>query len=81
MTNLLPLTKHRDYILSNKEETPRVYFIKEAIEKCIRLSYFERIQKTLPEDFQSFLPNKPAPNFKYDSGTYLYSQRDIDSFS
>ncbi|KAI8333346.1 armadillo-type protein [Chlamydoabsidia padenii] len=47
---------------------PQVCFIRETIEKEIRLSYFERIKSSLPEEFASLAPSQaPAPNFSYAS--------------
>lgn len=50
---------------------PKRNFIRRAIETEIRLSYFDRILKTLPEPFQSpdadAIPEQaPGPEFDYD---------------
>ncbi|KAJ3297509.1 Nuclear cap-binding protein subunit 1 [Borealophlyctis nickersoniae] len=47
----------------------KAVFIKETLEKCIRLSYYERICGTVPESFVGkLLPDAaPSPNFKYDT--------------
>jgi hypothetical protein len=34
-------------------------FLKETLEKEVRLSYLERIQRTLPEEYFSVFPEKP----------------------
>jgi hypothetical protein len=34
-------------------------FMRETLEKEVRLSYVERIQRTLPEDYFTILPQKP----------------------
>ena len=34
-------------------------FLRETIEKEVRLSYVERIQRTLSEDYSAVLPGKP----------------------
>jgi len=54
-----------DYVLETKETTAKRMALKEVIERSIRLSYYERIAKTVPDDFVSFLPPKPAPCIKY----------------
>jgi len=38
---------------------PKKVFLKETIEKEVRLSYLERIQRTLPEEYFSVFPEKP----------------------
>lgn len=44
--------------ISDDENSAQLYLIKETIRKCLRLSYYERIQKTLPNDCSSLLPPK-----------------------
>lgn len=69
-----------DYILTDEapqaegegEEKPAVNnelkrrFVSDVLERLMRLSYWERIQPTVPEEFASLLPPKPVPTFKYD---------------
>ena len=50
---------------------PKRNFIRRAIELEIRLAYFDRIQKTLPEPYQSpdaeALPDQaPGPDYEYE---------------
>ena len=33
--------------------------------KCLRLSYHQRVVELIPETFAVFIPDKPAPAFKY----------------
>jgi nuclear cap-binding protein subunit 1 len=33
--------------------------------KCLRLSYHQRVMDIVPETFAGFVPDKPAPNYKY----------------
>ncbi|KAG0349619.1 Component of the cap-binding complex (CBC) [Podila humilis] len=49
-------------------------FIRETLEKTIRLSYYERIKETLPEEFQQkFLPAEaPGPTWKFESPDHPY---------
>ncbi|KAJ7590607.1 MIF4G like-domain-containing protein [Mycena floridula] len=52
-------------------EHPKRAFMRRAIEYEIRLSYFERVAKTLPEEMQKdgvhILPEQaPTPNFEYE---------------
>ncbi|KAI8083062.1 armadillo-type protein [Halteromyces radiatus] len=45
---------------------PQVCFIRETIEKEIRLSYYERIKTSLPSEFVSLAPAEaPGPNFSF----------------
>jgi MIF4G like len=41
-----------------EEGSPKKVFLKETIEKEVRLSYLERIQKAFPESYSSLFPNK-----------------------
>ena len=45
--------------LDLEEGAPKKVFLKETIEKEVRLSYLERIQRTLPEEYFSVFPEKP----------------------
>ncbi|KAF8922856.1 Component of the cap-binding complex (CBC), partial [Dissophora ornata] len=48
-------------------------FIRETLEKTIRLSYFERIKEALPQEFQKFMPSEaPGPTWKFESPEHPY---------
>jgi len=48
-------------------------FLRETIEKEVRLSYVERIQRTLPEEYYTILPGKPdIEDWKPVSGASLF---------
>ncbi|KAG9067373.1 Component of the cap-binding complex (CBC) [Linnemannia hyalina] len=48
-------------------------FIRETLEKAMRLSYFERIKEALPEEFQKFIPSEaPGPSWKFESPDHPY---------
>jgi nuclear cap-binding protein subunit 1 len=50
---------------------PQVCFIRETIEKEIRLSYFDRIKTSLPDEFHALAPPQaPAPHFSYGSSEH-----------
>lgn len=53
--------------------SPRMWFLKGALDKEVRLSFAQRIQKTLPEPYQHIIgpeKEKDVPDFKYaDPGT------------
>jgi len=44
--------------LGLEEGKPRKVFLRETIEKEVRLSYLERIQRTLPEEYFDVFPQK-----------------------
>ena len=44
---------------------PQPKFVKESLEKAIKLSYYQKITGTVPSSFSSLLPAKPVCNFKY----------------
>ncbi|KAG0223717.1 armadillo-type protein [Mortierella sp. GBAus27b] len=48
-------------------------FIRESLEKMIRLSYFERIKESAPEEFHRFIPSEaPGPGWKFESPEHPY---------
>ena len=53
------LTFFRVGDLELEDGAPKKVFLKETIEKEVRLSYLERIQRTLPEEYFSVFPEKP----------------------
>ncbi|KAG0747196.1 hypothetical protein G6F57_006109 [Rhizopus arrhizus] len=53
-------------VLTMDSLAPQSCFIREVLEKEIRLSYYERIKSMLPENFQTIIPvTAPAPDFKF----------------
>ncbi len=46
-------------------EHPKPKFIKEALLKCMRLAYHQRIIDSIPESFHGLGPDKPTPAFKF----------------
>jgi len=70
-----------DAALALKLESHKPIFLFEALDRIVRLSYNERVKKTLPDEFHAFLPPKPVPNFKYgeylveNSGKLIYNER------
>ncbi|XP_077870446.1 nuclear cap-binding protein subunit 1 [Saccoglossus kowalevskii] len=51
--------------ISMNPETPKPKFVKEALEKCMRLSYHQRIVESVPENYAQLIPEKPSPIYKY----------------
>lgn len=58
-------------MLSVEQDSACFVFIRETIERCIRLAYWERIQGTIPESFadnEAVFPRQtPGPNYKFDT--------------
>ncbi|CAO0803530.1 unnamed protein product [Mucor circinelloides] len=53
-------------VLTLDPNHPQACFIRETLEKEIRLSYYERIKSIIPEEFHALVPSAaPAPNFAY----------------
>ena len=44
---------------------PKPKFIKETLTRCMRLSYYEKVQDLIPENFQQLMPDPPLPVNKY----------------
>ncbi|CAN8005239.1 unnamed protein product, partial [Ixodes hexagonus] len=44
---------------------PKALFLREALHRCLRLSYHQRILDFVPESFAPFVPAKPAPDYRY----------------
>lgn len=45
--------------LELEDGMPKKVFLRETLEKEVRLSYLERIQRTLPEEYFAVFPTKP----------------------
>lgn len=50
------------------KDSAKYIFVREVLERTMRLSYYEKIQKSVPNQFYSLLPEKPIPNYKYELG-------------
>ncbi|XP_076811055.1 nuclear cap-binding protein subunit 1-like [Clavelina lepadiformis] len=44
---------------------PKPKFIREVLEKCVRLAYHQRVCEIMPPEFQALLPSNPKIEFKY----------------
>lgn len=52
-------------VLSIPPTSMQYVFVRFALEKLLRLSYYDRIAPTLPDDFRTLLPTEPKPHYKY----------------
>jgi hypothetical protein len=61
--------------LELEEGMPRKVFLRETIDKEVRLSYLERIQRTLPEEYFAVFPEKAdVEEWKTISGMYFWDE-------
>jgi nuclear cap-binding protein subunit 1 len=58
-----------------KCEPAQYGFIRSALQKCVKLSYHERIHGVLPEDLHHLMPSAPRPCFE------LFSLADTEEFA
>jgi MIF4G like len=60
------------------DRMPKKVFLRETIEKEVRLSYLKRIQQTLPEDYLVVFPEKPdIEKWGSISGTQITSESSL----
>ncbi|CAF0836408.1 unnamed protein product [Didymodactylos carnosus] len=52
--------------LDDNPESPKIKFIRETFQRCMRLSFHQRVIDFVPEQFYKIVPNKPSPIFKYE---------------
>lgn len=55
--------------LEKEQDHPQRCFLKDVLDRCISLSYYEKIQMILPQEFKPTLPPTPTSNFVYESLT------------
>ena len=67
--------------LNLEDGAPKKVFLKETIEKEVRLSYLERIQRTLPEEYFSVFPEKPdVEEWKSIAGIFPMDEVNVERF-
>uniref|UniRef100_A0A673IDB9 Nuclear cap-binding protein subunit 1-like n=1 Tax=Sinocyclocheilus rhinocerous TaxID=307959 RepID=A0A673IDB9_9TELE len=55
--------------LTQDIEKPKPKFVKEVLEKCMRLSYHQRIVDIVPQSFSALIPANPVCSYKYEEET------------
>ncbi|KAI7801640.1 putative nuclear cap-binding protein subunit 1 [Triplophysa rosa] len=55
--------------LTQDLEKPKPKFVKEVLEKCMRLSYHQRIVDIVPSGFSALIPAEPLCHYKYGDET------------
>ncbi|KAI9346679.1 armadillo-type protein [Pilaira anomala] len=68
-----------EFVTTLDPNHPQVCFIRETLEKEIRLSYYERIKSIIPDYFHALIPAvAPGPDFKYkDPADPLYQKTQL----
>jgi nuclear cap-binding protein subunit 1 len=54
-----------NYVLGLADTAPQRVFVSKALALCVRLSYWERIQQVIPEEFLPLMPPQPHPAFRF----------------
>lgn len=52
-------------MLRGRDDHPCMCFIKEVLNRCIRLGAYEDFVELVPEEFSSLIPPEPTFQFKY----------------
>jgi nuclear cap-binding protein subunit 1 len=52
-------------VLTARPTSMQYVFVRFTLEKLVRLSYYDRVAPTLPEEFKTMLPENVRPNFKF----------------
>jgi hypothetical protein len=48
-----------------QEDEPKRLLVREVLERTMWLAYYERVARTLPEEFIELMPRRPTPYLKY----------------
>ncbi|KAI9906712.1 hypothetical protein PsorP6_016464 [Peronosclerospora sorghi] len=57
------------YVLDAAEDDPQRLFVSAVIERCVRLSYLEHMERVLPSAFHVLLPPAPKPRIRFHATT------------
>ena len=55
-------------VLETDEYTAQRVFVSDCFERMVRLSFWERIQQTIPEELIALMPHQPIPAFRFGGG-------------
>lgn len=66
------------YVLEQAETHPQRRFVANSLALCVRLSYWERIQQVIPEDFLALMPHQPHAAFRFSSKNIESAQGDLN---
>jgi len=67
------IMENRIPILERDQFSGQYVFIRETLEKCVRLSYYDRIKPLLPQEFidsEIFSKTAPCTNYKYQNNDF-----------
>jgi len=68
VSSSLIMISNSDYGFKLDTLHPRLIFVREVIEKCLRLSYYKRVVNFLPQEFDPIIPPEPAILYELDDG-------------
>eukprot|EP00823_Brevimastigomonas_motovehiculus_P004015 TRINITY_DN2569_c0_g1_i1.p1 TRINITY_DN2569_c0_g1~~TRINITY_DN2569_c0_g1_i1.p1 ORF type:complete len:877 (+),score=150.01 TRINITY_DN2569_c0_g1_i1:57-2687(+) len=63
-------------VLKQTETDPQRLFVCDILTRCVRLSYWDRIKQTVPQEFVSLLPEQVHTNFRYSDDVIKSSGED-----
>lgn len=67
-----------NYVLSQSDSNPQRAFVANALSLCVRLSYWERIQQVVPEEFVALMPHQPHPAFRFSTKNIQNTNGDLN---
>lgn len=66
------------YVLEQSDAHPQRRFVQQALALCVRLSYWERIQQVIPEEFVLLMPHQPLPAFRFSTKNIQSAGADLN---
>lgn len=66
------------YVLDQADNEPQRVFVAKALALCVRLSYWERIQQVIPEEFLVLMPHQPHPAFRFSAKNVQNANGDLN---
>uniref|UniRef100_A0A914REX0 MIF4G-like type 1 domain-containing protein n=1 Tax=Parascaris equorum TaxID=6256 RepID=A0A914REX0_PAREQ len=69
-----------DDCLELDDLSPKHFFMREVLEKCVRLSYHQRIKHCLPESFHRVMPPVPSICCEFENGCHFGCEALYSSF-